>query len=277
MHKILVLLLFCTAVLQGKDFVEGKLTGQIGNQMFVIAAATSLALDHNAIAVFPGLVCDSTNGVPFNFKHVFYHLNTQKPGKIRYKYWEPSFSYTPIRYKKNMQIQGYFQSEKYFAHHKKEILELFKPHPEIRIYLEKKYKKLLEHPNLVSFHMRFYNDHNDEAKTYLRCREDFFAKASGLFAEDALFVVFSNKMEECKRLLASSNHKCVFIENESYHHDLYLMSMCRHNIISNSTFSWWGAYLNSNPNKIVVAPARWFTEESGLDNKDLMPSEWIKI
>ena len=71
--------------------------------------------------------------------------------------------------------------------------------------------------------------------------------------------------------------RLIFIENEKPYHDLYLMSMCKHNIICHSSFSWWAAYLNLNPNKIVVAPKHWVTKKCGLNYKDVIPKEWIAL
>lgn len=261
---------------EGPPFVEGKLTGQLGNQMFVIAATVSLALDHDAIAVFPDFLSDQTNGIPFNFERIFYHLNTSKP-LISSEYHEPFYHYSPILYQENMALYGYFQSEKYFARHKKEILELFAPPPEIREYLQEKYRDLLAHPNTVALHLRSYHDHDPQQEVFVQYGENYCEKAMALFPEDALFVVFSNRMDDCKKELAAIQRPMIFIEGELYYHDFYLMSFCKHNIICNSSFSWWAAYLNPNPDKRVIAPPRWYTPDSGLNDQDVVLQEWVRV
>lgn len=260
-----------------KPFIEGELTGQLGNQMFVIAATVSLALDHDAEPVFPGFILDSSNNIPLNYQKVFYHLNVVRSSRVRATYREPSADYSSIPYQKNMRICGYFQSENYFRHHKKEIVELLLPRPEIVSYLQTKYGHLLESSTTVSIHMRSYADEDPTGKVYRAYGREYFKKAMALFPEDALFFVFSNRMERCKKELEGLDRRMIFVEGEPHYCDLYLMSMCEHNIICNSSFSWWAAYLNQNPDKIVVAPHQWYMPGCGIGEKDLVPKEWIRL
>jgi hypothetical protein len=67
----------------------------------------------------------------------------------------------------------------------------------------------------------------------------------------------------------------LFIENEQDYIDLYLMSLCENNIIANSSFSWWGSWLNKNKEKKIIAPSKWFGKKINHDTKDLIPKEWI--
>jgi hypothetical protein len=91
---------------------------------------------------------------------------------------------------------------------------------------------------------------------------------------DKEYLVFSDDMEWCKSFFKG---KFDFINDEDYN-ELYLMSLCRDNIIGNSTFSWWGAYLNENLFKTVIAPKTWFGPGySHWDTSDLIPENWIKL
>lgn len=66
------------------------------------------------------------------------------------------------------------------------------------------------------------------------------------------------------------------IETFQDYEEMYMMSQCKHNIIANSSFSWWGAWLNQNPQKIIIAPKKWYNDESKV-NHDLIPANWIKL
>lgn len=262
-----------------QDFVVGNLrVGQLGNQCFIIAAAVSLALDHNATALFPDLREMSNFDLPINYEKIFFRLNTASVAShlIKSHYQEPSYTYQAIPFVRNMEISGHFQSENHFRHHKEEIINLFSPSREIVDYLHDKYDYVFAHPVTVAVHVRSYN-HEDPLNNYYTCTRDYYEKAMQYFPEDALFVVFSNKMEWCKEMLRGIPRQMVFIEGEAHYHDFYFMSLCTHNIICNSTFSWWSAYLNRNWNKIVVCPHTWFNPWALLNTKDLIPEEWYII
>lgn len=275
---MLIAFIGLAASLNAKPFVVGRLwAGQLGNQFFEIAAAVSLALDNDAEAFFPDFVTNRDVGMDLqtNYKHVFFRVNATAPQeKIEACYIEPGYAYSSIPFHNNMCIQGYFQSEKYFSKHKDKILELFAPSQEICEYLQAKYAELLKHPNTVSLHVRVYYKDDPEQKIYPNYGREYFERAMMKFPEDSLFVVFSNDMTQCKDVLANIQKNIIFIEGETSYHDLYLMSMCKHNIITNSSFSWWAAYLNLNPKKIVIVPPAWNTPTCGLDYKDVVPENW---
>jgi hypothetical protein len=266
--------------LQGQPFVMGHLMGQFGNQMFIIAATTSLALDNGAVPVFPNFHDESEPvfKLSYNYQKVFYHLNANLPeNAIEYTYRESRFTYDPIPYTPNMRLFGWFQSEKYFKHHKNEILDLFAPHPEITEYLSNKYRDIIDHPKTVSIHFRNYLAEDPEQKVYYTYGMDYYEKAIMLFPEDSLFVVFSNDIEWCKKNMSAVPRNIVFIEGEKHYHDFYLMSLCKDHIIGNSSFSWWAAYLNRNPDKKVIVPPEWFAPSYNHDWSDLIPEEWIVL
>jgi hypothetical protein len=279
MKRIICLIvapLLSFAPLSPSPFVTAELMGQLGNQLFIIAATVSHALDQGATAIFPDLVENKNYKIPFNYKRLFHFLPVQLPKSASNIYKEPHFSYEPIPYQPNMKLSGYFQSEKYFFHHKQEILELFAPPVDVITYLSVHYADILDHPMTVSVHVRFYHE-DPTGKAHPTYGRDYFEKAMEYFPNDTLFVVFSNEMEKCKPLLSGVDKNLRFIEGEDHFCDLYLMSLCKHNIIANSSFSWWGAYLNRNPDKRVIAPKFWFNPAYLSETKDLLPEGWIQL
>ena len=176
-----------------------------------------------------------------------------------------------------MELGGWFWSEKFFAHYKKRIIKLFQPHPEVVEMIKEKYALLLTHPKTVGVHVRtFCHDGPDHA--FVRLDWGYFRKAIQTFPRDAVFVVCSDDINSCKEHLGSlsKRRKIVFIENNPHYVDFYLLSICKHNIISNSTFSWWAAYLNKNPKKTVICPSIWYKNRH-ISMKDLFPSGWTVL
>jgi hypothetical protein len=97
------------------------------------------------------------------------------------------------------------------------------------------------------------------------------------FFENCLFFVFSDDTEWCKLQNIFDRKDVIIPEVNDTYIDLCLMSMCDHNIIANSSYSWWASYLNKNLNKKIIAPSRWFGEHSGINSKDLYNKDWIII
>jgi len=113
---------------------------------------------------------------------------------------------------------------------------------------------------------------------------EYYQKAINYFNEkftDIVFYVFSDDIEYVKQNF-NFNAEVIYIENKDLqdYHELKLMSFCKHNIIANSTFSWWAAWLNENSNKTVIAPKKWYNDKKAQENYEkysFVPETWIKL
>ena len=92
---------------------------------------------------------------------------------------------------------------------------------------------------------------------------------------DITYLIFSNDIEWCKKNFIGNQF--IFIEGEKDYIDLWLMSLCKNNIIANSSFSWWGAWLNTNSDKKVITPKNWFGPAINHSTQDLIPEKWFMI
>lgn len=180
---------------------------------------------------------------------------------------------------KHKYLFGYWQSEKYFCSIRSEILSSFK-FPNLG---EKSQKMLdmIQSTNSIAMHIR--RGDYILAKIYENLGESkYYENAMNYFEnrfENITYFIFSDDLTWCKNNLRS-NKRAIFVDcnkgRDSFF-DMKLMSHCKHNIIANSSFSWWGAWLNDNPNKIVLAPHKWFTRMSGYDDTNIVPESWIKV
>ena len=251
----------------------------LGNQLFCVAATLGLAIKNNDAAAFPQL-----NRPPFDLygRTIFHKLNKASVLSTE-AYREPAYNstiYHDIPYKPYMSLHGHFQSYKYFDHSKEEILNFFELPAHITSRVNKKYSNLIKNSsNMVSLHIR-RGDYIKLAGHYAVLDSNYYKAALDIQDKDEI-VVFSDDINWCKENLSFENKKMFFIENEMDIIDMYLMSKIQNNILANSTFSWWGAYLNNNKNRKIIGPQDWFgpnrTKSNEIETKDLMPPDWIRI
>ncbi|TBR19068.1 MAG: alpha-1,2-fucosyltransferase [Chitinophagaceae bacterium] len=209
------------------------------------------------------------------------HLLTPHKWRTFYKEKHFHFDKRILDFGKNIYLKGYFQSEQYFSSYKKQFqIDLI-----IKDEVLTKVKELgevLKISNSVSVHFR-RGDFATKSETLLYhgiLEADYYLQAIEIIKskiETPSFYFFSDDIQWVKENFQLPG--AVYVsENLSKNHieDLYLMSCCRHNIIANSSFSWWGAWLNKNVDKIVIAPQHWFNK-GPKDTQDLIPDSWIKI
>jgi hypothetical protein len=246
--------------------------GGLGNYLFQIGAACTLAHKNNDAATFDFDSYIQVHKDINSYKtNILRNINTEKP-QSTHRYNEASnFLFNEIPYHPNLQLYGYFQSEKYLD--RSYILDLYKIDENTNSYISTKYSSLLNTPNLVSVHVR-RGDYLEKQDRHPVQTIEYYRTAFEYF-DNATYVVFSDDIEWCKTQF--SNDTFVFIENEPDFVDLYLMSMCNHNIIANSSFSWWGAYLNNHTDKRVIAPSTWFGSVKQLVTDNIYCEGWVIV
>lgn len=177
-------------------------------------------------------------------------------------------------------IQGYWQTEGYFRNTEHEIRELFQFRPSMISERARFLECRIRERESVAVHIRRgdYITNPVYSKMYHICGEHYYIKAFELIKSRMSipeFFIFTNDVEwVASQDIFSNATICTASEDGSWN-DMYLMSICKHNIIANSSFSWWGAWLNRNPNKIVISPSTWFID--GTTTPDLIPNKWATI
>jgi hypothetical protein len=254
-------------------------SGRLGNQMFQYAALKALSLKTGYEMFLPNHIDIKHDGCfdMTNNKWIEYKLDLLDCFDLSYpildntlpnQYQEQSFEFELFTIPDDTSIDGYFQSYKYFEDFKQDILNDFKFRDEI---LNKCQEEIFKHINPVSIHIRRGDYVNHPG--FWNITPEYTQKAFNHFTDDEYtFLIFSDDIEWCKQIFPEG---VVFVEGNDQFEDLCLMSLCDHNIISNSSYSWWGAYLNKNPNKKIIAPKNWFIPAKPLN--DLYPKTWTII
>lgn len=269
-----------------------QLLGGLGNQMFQYACGRALALrtgkqlylDVGSYSIYPGRRYELD---VLNIQANIINLIEDKAirdqlgiaGTLIYSERQFNFDQNVFDLCNNVFLQGFWQTEKYFHDFTSVIRKELSPKMHSlsaeSLGISQEIRKSLS----IAVHVRRTDyaicdqlgilpmDYYENAKQYL-----------AMVFPSAQYYIFSDDIDWCKQEFTIFPNARM-VEHRSKigcHEDLWLMSQCQHNVIANSTYSWWGAWLNDNPEKVVVAPDRWFAGEH-LNIQDLVSDKWIKV
>jgi len=285
--------------------IEPIFTGRLGNMMFQIAAAYAYSLKHGMDYTAPlwgnGLTAANNdtdkyisngiqksdimlkylnwfpsikrgNSIAQTFDGAYLkHYPSKKDSSGFYRYEENGrHEYNEIPFHENIVIDGFFQSERYFKDYRNEIVNLF----------NLPYEKL---DGVTSIHVR-RGDYLVYHNSFPPVDERYLGTAMRVMARNGFkkFLVFSDDINWCKANLCKEKYpeyEFEYSECKNEYEDLVAGSCCQNNIISNSTFSWWQAWLNRNPDKLVISPSKnnWFGKRVKLSTEDIIPENWVQI
>ena len=272
--------------------------GRLGNQMFQFASTVGIARKLGQEVSFPIENCsrpvgggpiDPKTGIKMEVKcdildcfnvpvGYFKSLQQIQPTGI---YSESDFKFNPqvLSLPPNTDLYGYFQDERYFREIREEILKCFKFREEhiqrANEYWEQKISPFLDGRSSVSLHVR-RGDYTLYPGHHPTCSKEYYEKSMEGFPEDGFkILVFSDDVEWCREEFIGD--KFFFVETGSPYSDLKIMVDCDHHIIANSSYSWWGAWLNPKEGKRVIAPSRWFGDLLQKDASEIYCSGWKVI
>jgi len=287
-----------------------KLIGGLGNQMFQYAAGRRLAEINGAVlkldtGAFKNYSLRKYELGVFNIREQFaaksetdtltvaklgmtekalnrlFNRQERCPGSF---ISEKHFHFDPLilKLKDPVYLDGYWQSEKYFI----DFEDIIRSEFTITVRQDAVNKKNAENimgSESVSIHVRRgdYVSSETTGRYHGTCSVKYYHTAINMIAgkiKEPHFIVFSDEPDWAKKYL-KPEYPVTYIDfngKERAYEDLRLMTQCKHHIIANSTFSWWGAWLCKNTNKTVIAPSKWFNDGS-INTDDLIPDNWLKI
>ncbi|MFA6922776.1 MAG: alpha-1,2-fucosyltransferase [Bacteroidales bacterium] len=286
-----------------------KLIGGLGNQLFQYALGRHLAIKNNTLLK---LDLSFLRARPENADYIFrdYELNVfkinenfatdkeiakyhtmSKATKGLNKIIQKIMQYKIVNEKepfvydeeilnspKKSLLCGFWQNEKYFSEIENIIRKefAFKQNPDS---INLKSIEKIKSTESISIHIRRYNPASDIYHGL--CDMEYYEKAIKVISQKSsnpYFYIFSDDISWCKKNFKSENHTFDFIEHNAdrSYEDLRLMLNCKHHIIANSTFSWWGAWLCANKDKIIIAPQKWLNTDK-YQTKELFLQNWIKL
>lgn len=288
-----------------KNEIIVKFNGGLGNQMFQYAFARALEKKTGFKTIFDMSFFKKKYARPYELNvfnlnaefvedfwlklklKIIWELRKKLNGKkflglTLYSESHFEFDENAFKVKPNNYIEGFFQSEKYFKDIEDEIRTDF----QFKNSPDEENQKLIEKivaTNSISLHIRRgdYIKKKRYQNLYATCSLDYYKRGVEYITQhhpNPTLFIFSDDIEWVKENL-NLPYESVYISHNTgskSYEDMRLMSLCKHNIIANSSFSWWGAWLNNNKEKVIIAPQKWFNDES-IVQTDVIPENWIKL
>jgi hypothetical protein len=258
-----------------KNLISGNLMGGLGNQLFEAAHALSQGWKHNRDVVFiprswtPG----QGNGAENYLSNVFRKLNFVENLDGFTRVTEGPFEYSEVNpVEENTVFDGYFQSTKNWFGYEDKVREMFEPTKELVDEFYEKYPQL-NNSETLSLHVR-RSEYLQFPEIHPTITKEYIEEALKVIANYSTVFVFSDDPQWVKDNLNFPS--VIFVNEDTDWKELYLMGLCKNHIISNSTFSWWGVFLNKNKDKKIVCPSRWFGPR-GPKADDIYESYWNTI
>lgn len=283
-----------------ESYVSCHIQGGLGNQLFQIATAIDYSKKHKKSLIF------------FNDKNY-----PKSHGFQRNTYWKTlfqnklqvfpidqvnHFNFQSVREKQefvhndlpnvngNVMLLGYFQSYKYLSNElRKEMQDLVFSNATYMHTAYDRYNQIKKEmssdkdDDYVSVHVRrtdyviLQHFHGVMNQSYYEKAYDIVCNSSDGKLNKKKIVVFSDDIEWCKENFRIGENDIYFVDEKNECIELILMTFFTHNILANSTFSWWGSYLSNSKNKTVIAPSQWFQKDGPSQWKEIYNPDWIVV
>ena len=274
-----------------------EIMGGLGNQLFQIFCGIAYSLENNIPFKINASKYDLVSPVDnISKRPTYWNSFLSNLSRFTYQqeltiptYNEPAFIYNKIPYiTQDFKLCGYYQSYKYFDEQYANICKMINLDNQ-KVLVKEKYNHYFNNKKIMSIHFRIGDLKNNnghgpviDEKYSSTCLNYMKENLPDFFNYEILY--FGEKQDNtiidsfiAKINIEFKNKYTIIDYNIPDWEQLLMMSLCDHNIIANSTFSWWGAYFNNNTNKIVCYPSMWFGKNCNNNTKDLFPDSWMKI
>lgn len=257
------------------NFISPRLQGRTGNMMFQIAHALAKSLEYNRQLIIPSRESSSSilennifrklDFLDINFDLISNYKSINAP--FHYENLEPPSDNTPTRY------NGWFQSEKYFKKFSNIIINTFSPTEEFINKINNDFE-FIKNKEVAVINVR-RGDYLTQPTRHPVISKEYIFEALKHIPNCEKYIVLSDDIPWCKENIKINN--VVYVDNYWNWEAIWLMSQCSYFIISNSSFSWWGAYLSKEKNKKVISPDIWVGPDIIDNMNDVWCDDWIKI